>query len=207
VHIPGVTAHPAGARTAQQARSLLMDLGERANGSRFLIRDRDSKFTAASDGAFPGIGMRVINVPVRSPRANSSAERFAGTLGRQCLDQVLILGGGHLGRLPAGFARHDNGHRPRHGPRQEPPRQPGRTVEITAPDRAPAGPRRPDQRVPHSSLASTKGQASGYEGVLARHTPNDRSQRRTALVPQEQGRGQPMTFARGPVWVTLAAAL
>ncbi|HYB15387.1 MAG TPA: hypothetical protein VEF71_07940 [Streptosporangiaceae bacterium] len=132
MHIPGVTAHPAGARTAQQARSLLMDLGERANGSRFLIRDRDSKFTAASDGAFPGIGMRVINVPVRSLRANSSAERFAGTLGRQCLDQVLILGGGHLGRLPAGFARHDNGHRPRHGPRQEPPRQPGRTVEITA---------------------------------------------------------------------------
>jgi putative transposase len=84
VHMVGVTAHPTGTWTAQQARNLMMDLGERAGQFRFLIRDRDSKFTAAFDD--------VIKAPVRSPPANSYAERFVGTLRRECLDHVLILG-------------------------------------------------------------------------------------------------------------------
>ena len=133
VHILGATAHPTGAWTAQQARNLLMDLGERAASFRFLIRDRDSKFTAAFDEVFSGNGTRVVKTPVRSPRANSYAERFVGTLRRECLDHVLILGERHLRKLLAEFARHYNGHRPHQALRQEPPlHEPGRAVDITA---------------------------------------------------------------------------
>jgi putative transposase len=133
VHILGVTAHPTGAWTAQQARNLLMDLGDRAGRFRFLIRDRDSKFTTVFDDVFSDNGTRVIRTPVRSPRANSSAERFVGTLRRECLDHVLILGEQHLREVLAEYARHYNGHRPHQGLRQEAPlRQPGDAVDITA---------------------------------------------------------------------------
>ena len=133
VHIVGVTAHPTGTWTAQQARNLMMDLDERAGQFRFLIRDRDSKFTAAFDDVFAGNGTRVIRAPVRSPRANSNAERFVGTLRRECLDHVLILGEQHLREVLAEYARHYNGHRPHQGRQQEPPlRLPGHVVDTTA---------------------------------------------------------------------------
>lgn len=69
-----------------------MDIGERACSFRFLIRDRDSKFTEAFDAAFSSADTWVINTPVQAPRANSYVERFVGTLRRECLDRMLIIG-------------------------------------------------------------------------------------------------------------------
>jgi transposase InsO family protein len=133
VHIAGITAHPTGAWTAQQARNLLMDPGERASNFRFLIRDRDSTFTTAFEAVLAGNGTRVIKTPVRSPRANSYAERFVGTLRRECLDHVLILGERHLRSVLTEYVRHYNGHRPHQGLQQEPPmREPGHVTDITA---------------------------------------------------------------------------
>jgi putative transposase len=115
VYVLGVNAHPTGSWTAQQVRNLVMDLGERAGRFKFLIRDWDSKFTTAFDGVFSCNGTRVIKTPVQSPRANSRVERFVGTLRRECLDHVLILGEQHLREVLAEYARHYNGHRPHQG--------------------------------------------------------------------------------------------
>jgi integrase-like protein len=80
-----------------------------------------------------GYATRVIKTPVRSPRANSFAERFVGTLRRECLDHVLIFGERHLRNVLAEYAGHYNSHRPHQGLQQEPPlRQPGHTIDITA---------------------------------------------------------------------------
>ena len=133
VHVLGVTAHPTGAWTVQQARNVLMDLGDRAGQFKFFIRDRDSKFTSAFDEVLTGNGTRVIRTPVRSPRTNSFAERFVGTLRRECLDHVLVLGAPHLRKILTEYAWHYNGHRPHQSLQQEPPlRQPGHVLDITA---------------------------------------------------------------------------
>jgi putative transposase len=133
VHTLGVTAHPTGAWTAQQARNLLMNLGDGAGRFRFMIRDRDSKFTAAFDDVLCGNGMRIIKTPVRSPRANSYAERYVGTLRRECLDYLLIQGERHLRQVLAEYARHYNEHRPHQAREQKPPlHEPGQAIDMTA---------------------------------------------------------------------------
>jgi transposase InsO family protein len=149
-----------------------MDLGERAGQFRFLIRDRDSKVTTAFDEVFAGNDTRVIKTPVRSPRANAFAERLAGTLRRECLDYVLILGEGHLRKVLAEYARHYNGHRPHLRLEQEPPlRQPGRVVDITAriERRSVVGGLISEYR--RAALASERLLVSGHERVLAQHRP------------------------------------
>jgi putative transposase len=90
----------------QQARNLLMDLGDPAEQFKFLIRDRDSRFTAAFDAVFAGGDIRIIRTPVRAPRANAIAGRFVGTLRRECLDHLLITGPRHLPQVLQEFVEH-----------------------------------------------------------------------------------------------------
>ena len=83
-----------------------MDLGEHADRFRFLIRDRDSKFTTAFDAVFTGADIRIIRTPIRAPRANAIAERFIGTLRRECLDHLLITGPRHLDLVLREYIQH-----------------------------------------------------------------------------------------------------
>ena len=98
-----------------------MDLGDRADQFRFLIRDRDSKFTTAFDAVFTGADIRIIRTPIRTPRANAIAERFIGTLRRECLDHLLITGPRHLDVVLREYLQHFNAHRPHRCLDQRPP--------------------------------------------------------------------------------------
>jgi putative transposase len=132
VHILGITANPTGAWTAQQARNLLMNLGESAGHFKFLIRDRDSKFTSVFDNVFAGNGVRIIKTPVQSPRANSHAERYVGTLRRECPGHLLIHGERHLRRILTEYAQHYNDHRPHQAREQRAPLyEPGEVIDLT----------------------------------------------------------------------------
>jgi putative transposase len=134
VHILGVTAHPDGAWTTQQARNLLADLAERATDFRFLVRDRAGQFTATFDAALADEGIRMVKIAARTPRANCYAKRFVRTIRSEVTDPMLILGQRHLRAVLTEYAAHYNGRRPHRGrnlypPRPDyPPPQPGEPI-------------------------------------------------------------------------------
>jgi putative transposase len=112
VHILGVTAHPTGDGVAQQARHLLMDLGERGEQFTFVIRDRDSKVTSMFDAVFASEGIQIIKTPIQVPRANAIMKRWIGSLRREVLDRMLIVNARHLMRVLAEYETHFTSHRP-----------------------------------------------------------------------------------------------
>ena len=121
VRLLGVTARPDGPWVTQCARNLLMDLGDRAAAFGYLIRDRDTKFTAAFDAVFTAEAIRIVRTPARAPRANAIAERWIGSLRRELLDRTLIVNRRHLERVLAVYLDHYNTHRPHRSLRQTPP--------------------------------------------------------------------------------------
>jgi transposase InsO family protein len=115
VHLAGITAHPTGAWVAQAARNLLMDLDEHAGRFRFLIRDRDAKFTAIFDAVFAAAGVETVKIPPRAPKANAYAERWVRTVRAECLDWTLIRNRQHLQRVLTRYVEHYNVARPHRG--------------------------------------------------------------------------------------------
>jgi putative transposase len=112
LHVLGVTGHPDGPWTTQQARNLVMNLGEHVSRFRFLVRDRAGQFAASFDAVLADAGIEVVRIPPRCPRANCFAERFVLTVRSEVTDRMLIFGERHLHRVFAGYAAHYSGRRP-----------------------------------------------------------------------------------------------
>ena len=149
VHILGVTANPDGPWTTQQARNLLMDLGDHAAELRYLVRDRAGQFTDAFDAALADAGIQAVKIPPRSPQANAYAERFVLTARTEVTDRMLIFGQRHLRAILAQYEAHYNGRRPQRSRHLRPPR----------PDHPPAD--LSQERIPHRTVLG--GHISEYE--------------------------------------------
>ena len=124
VHVLGVTANPTAGWVAQQARNLMMDFGERAGSFKFLIRDRDGKFTALFDEVFRAEGIRVVLSAPQAPRMNAIMERWVGSVRREILDRILIVNAAHLRQVLAEYEDHFNAHRPHRALNQASPLSP-----------------------------------------------------------------------------------
>jgi hypothetical protein len=123
MHLGGVTAEPTGEWTVPQARNLALTLDERFEDIKFLIRDRGSNFTASFDAVFQATGARILRTAVQVPRMNATCERLVGTLRREVLDRMLILGGRHLRAVLTEYQAHYNTARPHQGIAQRVPRR------------------------------------------------------------------------------------
>jgi len=116
IRILGITPHPTGEWTTQQARNLLTELGEQADRVKFMIRDRGSNstaaFTAAFDAVLADVGIRTVRCNVRTPRMNAIAERWIGGCCRELSDRTLVWNQDHLRRILRQYETHHNLHRP-----------------------------------------------------------------------------------------------
>jgi len=131
VHVMTSTRNPDAGYTTQQARNIYL-AGELPAGVRYLIRDRDSKFTRSFDAVFGSEGARVILTPIRAPKANAFAERWVRTVRAEILDWTLVLSRRHLDRLLAQYASHYNSHRPHRGIALSPPDARGADPPVSA---------------------------------------------------------------------------
>src|SRR5437588_5993028 len=122
VHLLGTTTNPDGRWTTQQVRNLVIDLGDRVTQFRFLVRDRAGQFTASFDTVLADVGIRVVRIPPRCPRANCFAERFVRTVRAELTDRILIFNQRHLCAVLAEYVRHYNGRRPHRARELRPPR-------------------------------------------------------------------------------------
>jgi putative transposase len=122
VHVLGVTANPDGPWTTQQIRNLVMNLGDRAAGFRFLVRDQAGQYTTSFDAVLAHAGIEAVKIPPRCPRANAYAERFVLTVRTEVTDRMLILGEQHLRTVLAQYETHYNGRRPHRSRQLRPPR-------------------------------------------------------------------------------------
>jgi putative transposase len=122
VHVLGTTTNPDGAWTTQQARNLLMDLGDQATGFRFLVRDRAGQFTTSFDAVLADAGVEVVKIPPGCPSSNCYAERFVRTVRSEVTDRLLIINERHLRTVLAQYVSHYNGRRPHRARQLLPPR-------------------------------------------------------------------------------------
>jgi putative transposase len=134
VHLAGCTESPNEAWVVQQARNLVWKLQDGELSARFLLRDRDSKFSVAFDEVFKSEGVKVIRLPYRRPVANSFAERWVGSVRRECLDHLLIFGRRHLEKVLGEFIEHYHQARPHQGLDQRQPCPPtGKIIVMDGP--------------------------------------------------------------------------
>jgi transposase InsO family protein len=121
LHVAGIMTNRDGRWASRRARNLLMQLDDQAVQPRFLVRDRDGKFTREFDEVFRAEGIRVIKAPIRAPKARAHAERWVGSVRRERLDRLLITGRRQLRHVLATYTSHYNEHRPHRSLRQPPP--------------------------------------------------------------------------------------